>query len=439
MYTLDNASDRTAKTDQRTAVATSYGYDNVYQLLSATQGATTTESYTYDPVGNRLSDLTTSGWSNNTSNELTSRPGVSYIFDYTGNTTSKTDSTGTTNYTWDYENRLTSVTLPGSGGTVRFSYDPFGRRIKKVSSAGTSVYAYDQDNLIEETNASGGVVARYSQTDSIDEPVAMLRAGTTSYYQADGLGSVTSLSNTAGALAQTYTFDSFGKQTASSGSLTNPFQFTGREFDSETSVYFYRARYFDPAVGRFLSEDPMRFFESPNFYAYVENNSLNLIDTSGLQAQRPGNLPLGTPQQYWGPFSDGFNEALNRLNNARCAEQFEPSCHEGPYTTGPNRMQGTSYRFLNMNNPSTGAATVGPTDVFINTGGLYMTAKSGGITLPDGFKCNLGNATNVRAFILLHELGHQLKENTGFTTDADDAATNAAHSMRTIKACFQCQ
>ena len=61
-YTLDNAGNRTAKTDQRTAVTTSYGYDNIYQLLSATQGASTTESYTYDAVGNRLSDLTTSGW-----------------------------------------------------------------------------------------------------------------------------------------------------------------------------------------------------------------------------------------------------------------------------------------------------------------------------------------------------------------------------------------
>jgi YD repeat-containing protein len=150
-YTLDNAGNRTAKTDQRTAVATSYGYDNIYQVLSATQGAATTESYTYDPVGNRLSDLTTSGWSNNTSNELTSRPGVSYTYDANGNTASKTDSTRTTNYSWDFEKRLTSVTLPGSGGTVSFAYDPLGRRIKKSSSAGTSIFAYDASDLIEET------------------------------------------------------------------------------------------------------------------------------------------------------------------------------------------------------------------------------------------------------------------------------------------------
>jgi RHS repeat-associated protein len=121
------------------------------------------------------------------------------------------------------------------------------------------VFAYDGDNLIEETNSSGSAVSRYSQTQNIDEPLAMLRSGTTSYYHADGLGSITSLSNGAGTLAQTYTFDSFGKATATSGSLTNPFQFTGREFDSETGLYFLRNRYYDSQSGRFLNEDPLGF------------------------------------------------------------------------------------------------------------------------------------------------------------------------------------
>src|SRR5579883_750901 len=173
MYTLDNAGNRTAKTDQRTAVATSYGYDNIYQLTGVTQGTNTTESYTYDPVGNRLSSLGVSPYSVNVSNELSSTPNATYTYDANGNTTSKTDSTGTTNYTWDYENRLSSVTLPGSGGMVSFKYDPFGRRIYKSSSSGTSIFAYDGNNLVEETNASGTVVARYSQGLSMDEPLAM--------------------------------------------------------------------------------------------------------------------------------------------------------------------------------------------------------------------------------------------------------------------------
>jgi RHS repeat-associated protein len=172
---------------------------------------------------------------------------------------------------------------PGSGRTVSFKYDPFGRRIYKSSSSATSIYAYDGDNLIEETNSWGAAVARYAQTQNIDEPLAMLRSSTTSYYHADGLGSITSLSNSAGSLPQAYQYDSFGKQTASSGSLTNPFQYTARESDAETGLYYYRARYYDPTSGRFLSEDPISFRGGFNFYSYVLDDPLNWIDPFGLK------------------------------------------------------------------------------------------------------------------------------------------------------------
>jgi len=167
--------------------------------------------------------------------------------------------------------------IAGGGILNTFKYDPFGRRIYKSSSSGTSVYACDWDNLVEETNSTGAVAARYSQDLNIDEPLAMLRSSTTSYYQADGLGSITSLSSGAGALVQTYTFDSFGKQTASSGSLTNPFQYTARESDPETGLYYYRARYYDPQIGSFVSEDSLRFRGGPNFYKYSRNNPSNLV------------------------------------------------------------------------------------------------------------------------------------------------------------------
>jgi hypothetical protein len=88
-----------------------------------------------------------------------------------------------------------------------FKYDPFGRRIYKSSSSGTSIYAYDYDNLIEETNASGSVVTRYTQGENIDEPLAMLRSSATSYYDADGIGSITSLSNGTGTISQTYGYE----------------------------------------------------------------------------------------------------------------------------------------------------------------------------------------------------------------------------------------
>lgn len=225
--------------------------------------------------------------------------------DYNGNTLTKTDTTGTTQYAWDFENRLSSITLPGSGGTVTFKYDPFGRRIYKSSSSGTSIFADDAGNaLLEETNSTGAVVARYAQGLNIDEPLAMLRSGTTSYYQADGLGSVTSLSNSSGANAQTYTFDSFGNLTGSTGTLTNSFRYTAREFDAETNLYFYRARYYDPSIGRFTREDPLRFGAGdPNFYSYVSQNPVTFTD------------PLGRSRIYgnWcGPnWTGGLKESFN--------------------------------------------------------------------------------------------------------------------------------
>jgi RHS repeat-associated protein len=216
---------------------------------------------------------------------MTANSNASYTYDSNGNTLTKTVGSNTTTYAWDFENRLTSVTLPGSGGTVTFKYDPLGRRIEKSSSATTSIFAYDGDNLIEEGNSSGAVVARYAQSQNIDEPLAMLRSSTTSYYNADGLGSVTSLTNYSGATAQAYTYDSFGNMTGSSGSLTNPFQYTGREKDSETGLYYYRARYYDPTVSKFISEDPSGFDGGINFYNYSNNGPTNLIDPYGLQPQ----------------------------------------------------------------------------------------------------------------------------------------------------------
>ncbi|MGB8589861.1 MAG: RHS repeat-associated core domain-containing protein [Candidatus Acidiferrales bacterium] len=269
-------------------MTSNYSYDAIYELTGVTQGSNTTESYSYDPVGNRLSSLGVSSYTNNSSNELTSDSNASYTFDANDNTTSKTASSNTTSYAWDYENRLTSVTLPNSGGTVTFKYDPFGRRIEKISPTATSIFAYDGPNLIETVNSTGGVVARYAQGPIIDEPLAEVQGGTTDYYEADGNGSVTSLSNAAGALGQTYTFDSFGNTTNSSGSVTNPFQYTAREFDTEINLYYLRARYLDPTTGRFLSEDPKRTTAEFNFYRYALNSPLNLTDPLGWASCQSG-------------------------------------------------------------------------------------------------------------------------------------------------------
>jgi RHS repeat-associated protein len=103
------------------------------------------------------------------------------------------------------------------------------------------------------------------------------------------------LSNSAGEVAETYAYDSYGKVTASTGTLVNPvnpLQYTGREFDSETGIYYYRARYFDPSVGRFLSQDPIRYGGGVNFYAYTRNRPVLLTDPSGYQGGCPPSRPI---------------------------------------------------------------------------------------------------------------------------------------------------
>jgi len=103
-----------------------------------------------------------------------------------------------------------------------------------------------------------------------------------SYYEQDGLGSVTSLSNVSGAVANSYVYDAFGNTTASSGTLTSPFQYTGRDYDSETGLRYYRARYYSADNSRFLSEDPVRFEAGTNFYRYVKNRPTVFADPEGL-------------------------------------------------------------------------------------------------------------------------------------------------------------
>ena len=157
-------------------------------------------------------------------------------------------------------------------------------RSRIFSGAGCSALGSLRCREAEFGCPSGTEVASYSQGLNIDEPLAMDRSSVASFYEADGLGSVTSLTSGAGALAQAYTFDSFGKQTNSTGSLTNPFQYTARESDAETGLYYYRARYYDPTIGRFVSEDPVAFDDGGNFYRYVNNSPVGLADPLGLSS-----------------------------------------------------------------------------------------------------------------------------------------------------------
>jgi RHS repeat-associated protein len=203
--------------------------------------------------------------------------GASYTYDPNGNLTTKTEGTDTWVYTWNAENQLTKVEK-NSVEQARFGYDPLGRRVEKIAGGVTTSYVYDLFDLLRETR--GGVTLKYVHGTRVDEPVAREDGtGTLTYYHADDLGSVSKLTNQAGAVVHEYRYDAWGK--IETGASEPGFAFTGREWDVELGLYYYRARYYDPSAGRFLSED---FVGHPgrSLYAYVDNSPATFTDPLGL-------------------------------------------------------------------------------------------------------------------------------------------------------------
>ncbi len=270
-----------------------------YKLGAATLGALT---YTPDPAGNRTAvggtwartglPAAVATTSYNANHQQLTFGGTTMTYDLNGNLATLTDTGGTTTHTWNARNQLTG--LSGPGLTASFGYDALGRRWTKTVNAAQADVLYDglnpvQEGVLPSTPAANlltglGLDERFTRTDG-----AGLRA-----FLADALGSAVALADGAGAVQTEYTYVPFGETTASGQTSANPHQFTGRENDG-TGLYSYRARYYSPGLGRFLSEDPVEFaFGEFNLYGYVRENPVRYSDPYGLF------LGFPSPEEHFG-------------------------------------------------------------------------------------------------------------------------------------------
>jgi RHS repeat-associated protein len=161
---------------------------------------------------------------------------------------------------------------------ARFSYDPAGRRVESIEAGAAASYLYGGADVLRETRA--GATLSYVQGLRIDEPLASDDGTALAYYHADALGSITTITDAAGAVASSRRYDPWG--VVAVGEDDTGYAFTGREWSRGASLYYYRARYYDPRGGRFIAEDPIGFAGGLNLYAYVANNPALGTDPTGL-------------------------------------------------------------------------------------------------------------------------------------------------------------
>lgn len=138
---------------------------------------------------------------------------------------------------------------------------------------------------MRDLDVSGATIADYLNGPGIDNKLRQTVSGTASYFLADHLGTTRGLTDSSGSVSSTLNYDSFGNVV--NGAASTRYTYTGRELDLETGLMYYRARWYDPQQGRFVSEDPIGFSGGINFYAYVENSPLRFSDPSGLCPQSP--------------------------------------------------------------------------------------------------------------------------------------------------------
>ena len=334
----------------------SYGYDDLYRLISVDNPDFCDEAFSYDPVGNRLTSAGIAGaWSYNSNNELLSYDGVSYEYDANGNTIQKDDNGAITHYSYDVEDRLIEVTRDNPQPTTyKYYYDPFGRRLWKEVDGTRTYFMYSDEGLVAELDSGGNVTKSYGYKPNSTWTTASLfmKVGDDYYfYHNDHLGTPQKLTSTSGAVVWSARYSSFGEAIVDpSSTITNNLRFPGQYYDQETGLHYNYHRYYDPGTGRYRTPDPTHYIQARgnsvpclfsyilrstdelNIYNYVHCNPSNFEDIYGLYEQIPSpafQKCVKRVIEYWMPKVlhkyHEYKECRNRCELLRkYSDCFEP-------------------------------------------------------------------------------------------------------------------
>ncbi len=280
-------------------VTSTFSFDGVRELLSLvhSKGASVLNSfaYKYDPVGNRTQvtsptaqALTTQSSTStvDASNQLLTNSGTSYTYDANGNRLTETTSTGTRTYTWDARNRLVSVTDSTGTTTLKYDYTRNLLGIASGSGAGVVSQSFVVDagtNVASFTPATGGPLSILHGLGLDSHWASVNTAGAAAFGITDALGSTAALTDASGNTSSALTYEPYGQINGTVAANTFPFAYTGR-VPIIGNVQYFRNRYYDAGVGRFLSEDPLGLAMGANLFAYANGNPLSNADPSGLDA-----------------------------------------------------------------------------------------------------------------------------------------------------------